>query len=80
MVRNLGEFPNFLVFNSKKESFGNSSVFTLSLLLFAPVQNYSFAFRHCNRKWMLPFVNAIATLLHCVYLMQSIHHILLDIC
>jgi hypothetical protein len=29
---------------------------------------------------MLPFVNAIITLLHCVYLMQSFHHILLDMC
>jgi hypothetical protein len=29
---------------------------------------------------MLPFVNAIVTLLHCVYLMQSFHHILLDMC
>jgi hypothetical protein len=35
MVRNLGEFPNFVVFNSRIESFGNSSVFTFSLLLFA---------------------------------------------
>jgi uncharacterized coiled-coil protein SlyX len=29
---------------------------------------------------MLPFVNAIVTLLHCIYLMQSLHHTLLDIC
>jgi hypothetical protein len=29
---------------------------------------------------MLPLVNAIATLLYCVYLMQSFHHILLDLC
>jgi hypothetical protein len=29
---------------------------------------------------MLPFVNAIVTRLHCVYLMQSFHHILLDMC
>jgi hypothetical protein len=29
---------------------------------------------------MLPFVNAVVTLLHCVYLMQRLHHILLDIC
>jgi hypothetical protein len=29
---------------------------------------------------MLPFVNAIVTLLHCVYLMQSFLHILLDMC
>jgi hypothetical protein len=29
---------------------------------------------------MLPSVNAIVTLLHCVYLMQSLHHILLNIC
>jgi hypothetical protein len=31
-------------------------------------------------KWMLPLVNTIVTLLHCVYLMQSLHHILLDLC
>jgi hypothetical protein len=31
----LEEFPTFLVFSSGTESFGNSSVFTLSLLLFA---------------------------------------------
>jgi hypothetical protein len=35
MVRNLGELPIFVVFNSGTESFGNNSVFTLSLLLFA---------------------------------------------
>jgi hypothetical protein len=29
---------------------------------------------------MLPLVNAIVTLLHCVYLMQSLHHIQLDLC
>jgi hypothetical protein len=29
---------------------------------------------------MLPLVNAIVTLLHCVYLMQNLHHILLDLC
>jgi hypothetical protein len=29
---------------------------------------------------MLPLVNAIVTLLHCVYLKQSLHHILLDLC
>jgi hypothetical protein len=35
MVRKLGEFSNFVVFNSGTESFGNSSVFAFSLLLFA---------------------------------------------
>jgi hypothetical protein len=35
MVRKLGELPNFVVFNSGTESFGNSSVFAFSLLLFA---------------------------------------------
>jgi hypothetical protein len=35
MVRKMGELPNFLVFNSKRESFVNSSIFALSLLLFA---------------------------------------------
>jgi hypothetical protein len=44
MVRKLGELPKFLVFNSKTESFGNSYVFTLSLLLFVLSQNYNFAF------------------------------------
>jgi hypothetical protein len=29
---------------------------------------------------MLPFVNVIVTLLHCIYLMQSLHHTLLDLC
>jgi hypothetical protein len=29
---------------------------------------------------MLPFVNAIVTLLHCIYLMHSLHHTLLDNC
>jgi hypothetical protein len=29
---------------------------------------------------MLPFVNAIVTLLHFVYLMQRFHHVLLDMC
>jgi hypothetical protein len=29
---------------------------------------------------MLPLVNAIVTLLYCVYLKQSLHHILLDLC
>jgi hypothetical protein len=31
-------------------------------------------------KGMLPFVNAIVILLHCIYLMQSYHHTLLDLC
>jgi hypothetical protein len=29
---------------------------------------------------MLPLVNAIVTLLHCVYLMESLHHNLLEYC
>jgi hypothetical protein len=29
---------------------------------------------------MLPFVNANVTLLHCIYLMQTLHRTLLDIC
>jgi hypothetical protein len=41
MVRKLGELPNVLVFNSRTESFGNSSVFALSLLLFALILNCS---------------------------------------
>jgi hypothetical protein len=80
MVRKLGELPKFLVFNSGIESFGNSSISAFSLLLFTLVQNYSLAFRDHNGKWMLPFVNAIVILLHCVYLMQNFHHILLDMC
>jgi hypothetical protein len=35
MVRKLREFPNFVVVNSRTESFGNSSIFAFSLLLFA---------------------------------------------
>jgi hypothetical protein len=35
MVRKLGELPNFVVFNSGTESFGNSSIFAFSFLLFA---------------------------------------------
>jgi hypothetical protein len=35
MVRNLGELPNFVVFSSRTESFGNSFIFAFSLLLFA---------------------------------------------
>jgi hypothetical protein len=31
----VGELPNFVVFNSEIESFGNSYIFTFSLLLFA---------------------------------------------
>jgi hypothetical protein len=73
MVRKLGELSKFLVFNSGTESFENSSIFAFSLLLFILFQNY-------NGKWMLPFVNAIVTLLHCIYLMQSLHHILLGLC
>jgi hypothetical protein len=31
-------------------------------------------------KWMFTIVNTIVTLSHCVYLMQSSHHNLLDVC
>jgi hypothetical protein len=31
-------------------------------------------------KWMFTFVNMIVTLSHYVYLMQSLHHNLLDVC
>jgi hypothetical protein len=31
-------------------------------------------------EWMFPFVNAIVTHLHCIYLMQSLRHTLLDLC
>jgi hypothetical protein len=34
MVRKLVELPKFLVFNSKTNSFGNSSIFAFYLLLF----------------------------------------------
>jgi hypothetical protein len=34
MVRKLVELPKFLLFNSRINSFGNSSVFTFYLLLF----------------------------------------------
>jgi hypothetical protein len=35
MVRKLGELPNFVVFNSRTESFENNFIFVFSLLLFA---------------------------------------------
>jgi hypothetical protein len=35
MVRKMVELPKFLVFNSRTNSLGNSSVFTFYLLLFA---------------------------------------------
>jgi hypothetical protein len=35
MVRKMVDLPNFLVFNSGTNSFGNSSIFTFYLLLFA---------------------------------------------
>jgi hypothetical protein len=33
-----------------------------------------------SNKWMFTFVNTIVTLSHCVYLIQSLHHNLLDVC
>jgi hypothetical protein len=44
MVRKLVELPNFLMFNSGTNSFENSSLFTLYLLLFAFIQISVFAF------------------------------------
>jgi hypothetical protein len=44
MVRKLLEFPNFLVFNSVTNYFGNSSIFAFYLLLFAFIQISIFAF------------------------------------
>jgi hypothetical protein len=44
MVRKLGEFSKFLVFNSGTNFFGNSSIFTFYLLLFAFIQISVFAF------------------------------------
>jgi hypothetical protein len=38
MVRKLGELSKLFVFNSRTESFANSSVFTFYLLLFAFIQ------------------------------------------
>jgi hypothetical protein len=35
MVRKLVELPNFLVFNSRINSFGNNSVFAFYLMMFA---------------------------------------------
>jgi hypothetical protein len=80
MVRKLGVLLKFLVFNSGRESFRNISVFTFFLTVVHINPELQFAFPDCNGKWMLPFVNAIATLLHCVYLIQSIHQILMDMC
>jgi hypothetical protein len=47
MVRKLVELPNFLVFNSRTEFFGNSSVFTFYLLLFAFIEISVFTFPSC---------------------------------
>jgi hypothetical protein len=44
MVRKLEELAKFLVFNSRINSFGNSSNFTFYLLLFAFIQISVFAF------------------------------------
>jgi hypothetical protein len=44
MVRKLEELPKFLVFNSRIESFGNSSIFAFYLLLFAFIQISIFTF------------------------------------
>jgi hypothetical protein len=44
MVKNLVEFPKFLVFNSGTKSFRNNSVFAFYLLLFAFIQISVFAF------------------------------------
>jgi hypothetical protein len=76
----VGELPNFLVFNSGTESFGNSSVFAFSLPMSALFQNYSFASEIEMENGCYFFVNAIVNLLHCIYVMQSLHHNLLDLC
>jgi hypothetical protein len=69
------------VFNSGTESIWNSPIFAFSLLLSALVQNYSFVFQiDCKGIWMLPFVSAVISLLYCIYLIQSLHHNLLDSC
>jgi hypothetical protein len=48
MVRKLGQFPKFFVFNSGIESFGNSSILAFYLLLFAFIHIYVFTFsRFC---------------------------------
>jgi hypothetical protein len=43
MVRKTGELSKFLVFNSRTESLGNSSVFIFSLQLFA-LYNFCISF------------------------------------
>jgi hypothetical protein len=45
MVRKLGEFLKFLVFNSRTNSLGNRSIFAFYLLLFAFIQIYVFSCR-----------------------------------
>jgi hypothetical protein len=80
MVRKLGELPKFLVVNSWTESFGNSSVFAFYLLQFALIQNYSLLSEIAMGNGCYLFVNAIVTLLHCIYLMKSLHHNLSDLC
>jgi hypothetical protein len=45
MVRNLGELPKFLVFNSRTNSVGIRSIFAFYLLLFALIQISVFSCR-----------------------------------
>jgi hypothetical protein len=47
MVRKLEELPMFLLFNSGRESIGNSSIFAFYLLLFTFIQIYVFTFPSC---------------------------------
>jgi hypothetical protein len=46
MVRKLVELPKFLVFNSRTNSFGNSSVFTFLLTVVRFIQISVFAFHY----------------------------------
>jgi hypothetical protein len=76
----MGELAKFFVFNNGTESFGNSSVFASSLLLFTLIQNHSLLSEIAMGNGCLPSVNTMVTLLYCVYLMQRLHHIRLDMC
>jgi hypothetical protein len=48
MVRKMGEFPNFVVFNSGTESFWNSSILAFSLLLFT-VYRFLYLLSECDQ-------------------------------
>jgi hypothetical protein len=80
MVRNLVALPKVFGGQLLNKFLWEQFYCCFFLTVVALVLNYSFTCRDFKGKWMLPLVNAIVTLLHCVYLKQSLHHILLDLC